>query len=108
MREVEGSARPGTANHAASPVSHRLTSAPAATAVEATVNAWLARSGSSAPAVLMTSLFMPRPCYPALTTPPIDSLAMEAVFITLMALVVVLASVVALIVLGKLVKATNR
>ncbi len=33
---------------------------------------------------------------------------MEAVFITLMALVVVLASVVALIVLGKLVKATNR
>lgn len=33
---------------------------------------------------------------------------MEAVFITLMALVVILTSVVALIVLGKLVRATNR
>ena len=36
QRSGEGSenasARPGTANHAASPVSHRLTSAPAATA----------------------------------------------------------------------------
>jgi hypothetical protein len=33
---------------------------------------------------------------------------MEAVFITLMAAVVLLASLIALVVLGKLVKATNR
>ena len=44
------SARPGTPNHAASPVSHRETSAPAATAAAATVNAWLQRSGVLGPA----------------------------------------------------------
>src|SRR4051812_17778350 len=47
--------RPGTANQAASPVIHRLTSAPAAAADAATVNAWFARSGSSAPAVHFTT-----------------------------------------------------
>ena len=51
------SARPGSANHAASPVSHRPTSAPAATAAAATVNAWLQRSGSSAPQVTFTTSF---------------------------------------------------
>ena len=44
-------ARPGTANHTASPVSHTVTSAPAATPEAATVQAWLARSGASAPQV---------------------------------------------------------
>ena len=48
-------ARPGTPNHAASPVSHSDTSAPAATAVAATVKPWLQRSGSSAPAVTFTT-----------------------------------------------------
>lgn len=49
-------ARPGSANHADSPVSHRETPTPLAAAAAATVNAWLQRSGASAPAVtLMTS-----------------------------------------------------
>ncbi len=49
-------ARPGSANHAASPVSHREIGTPLAAAAAATVNAWLQRSGASAPAVtLMTS-----------------------------------------------------
>ncbi len=42
---ANSSARPGTPNHAASPVSHSDTSAPAASAVAATVNPWLQRSG---------------------------------------------------------------
>ena len=49
-------ARPGSANHADSPVSHREIGTPLAAAAAATVNAWLQRSGASAPAVtLMTS-----------------------------------------------------
>ena len=52
---ANASARPGTPNHAASPVSHSETSAPAATAVAATVNPWLQRSGSSAPQVTLTT-----------------------------------------------------
>ena len=52
---ANASARPGTPNHAASPVSHSETSAPAATAVAATVKPWLQRSGSSAPAVTFTT-----------------------------------------------------
>ncbi len=52
---VNASARPGTPNQAASPVSHSETSAPAATAVAATVKPWLQRSGSSAPAVTFTT-----------------------------------------------------
>ncbi|RKS71164.1 hypothetical protein BZB76_5650 [Actinomadura pelletieri DSM 43383] len=49
-------ARPGSANHEDSPVSHSDTGTPLATAAAATVNAWLQRSGASAPAVtLMTS-----------------------------------------------------
>jgi hypothetical protein len=48
-------ARPGSANQAASPVSHSETVTPLAAAVAATVKAWLQRSGSSFPAVtLMT------------------------------------------------------
>ena len=47
--------QPGSANQADSPVSHSDTGTPLATAVAATVNAWLQRSGSSLPAVtLMT------------------------------------------------------
>ena len=42
---ANASARPGTPNHAASPVSHSDTSAPAATAVAATVNALVAALG---------------------------------------------------------------
>ena len=38
------SARPGTPNHAASPVSHSETSAPDAAAAAATVKPWLRRS----------------------------------------------------------------
>ena len=52
---ANSSARPGTPNHAASPVSHSETSAPAATAVAATVKPWLQRSASSAPAVTFTT-----------------------------------------------------
>ncbi len=49
-------ARPGSANHADSPVSHSETGTPLAAAAAATVNAWLQRSGASAPAVtLITS-----------------------------------------------------
>lgn len=49
-------ARPGRENHADSPVSHRETGTPLAAAAAATVNAWLQRSGASAPAVtLITS-----------------------------------------------------
>jgi hypothetical protein len=48
-------ARPGRPNQADSPVSHSETGTPLATAVAATVKAWLQRSGSSLPAVtLMT------------------------------------------------------
>ncbi len=50
-------ARSGTANHAASPVSHSETDAPAATAEAATVNAWLQRSASSEPHVTLTTSF---------------------------------------------------
>ena len=46
-------ARPGRANHADSPVSQRLTSAPAATAAAATVKAWLVASGRSVPDVVL-------------------------------------------------------
>ena len=49
------SARPGSANHAASPVIHKDTSAPLARAAEATVNAWLQRSESSVPHVTFTT-----------------------------------------------------
>src|SRR5680860_189671 len=45
------SARPGTAIHADSPVSQRLTWAPLVRAVVATVNAWDSFSGDSIPAV---------------------------------------------------------
>ncbi len=49
-------ARPGSANHADSPVSHSETGTSLAAAAAATVNAWLQRSGASAPAVtLITS-----------------------------------------------------
>ncbi len=49
-------ARPGSANHADSPVSHSETGTPLAAAAAATVNAGLQRSGASAPAVtLITS-----------------------------------------------------
>ena len=51
----KSSARPGTANQAASPVSHSDTSAPEARAAAATVKAWLRRSGSSAPQVTLTT-----------------------------------------------------
>ncbi len=44
---TNSSARPGTASHDASPVSHRLTGTPLATAVAATVTAWDSRSGAS-------------------------------------------------------------
>ena len=51
----KSSARPGSANQADSPVSHKETRTPLATAAPATVKAWLQRSGSSLPAVtLMT------------------------------------------------------
>ena len=51
----KSSARPGRPNQADSPVSHSETGTPLATAVAATVKAWLQRSGSSLPAVtLMT------------------------------------------------------
>src|ERR1017187_10343512 len=49
------SAPPGSANHAASPVSHRETARPLAIAAAATVRAWLQRSGSSLPAVTFTT-----------------------------------------------------
>ena len=49
------SARPGTPNHDASPVSQSETFTPAATAVAATVNACEDFSGSSAPAVSFTT-----------------------------------------------------
>jgi hypothetical protein len=49
------SARPGPPNHAASPVSHNETGAPAAAAAAATVNPWLQRSASSAPQVTLTT-----------------------------------------------------
>lgn len=49
-------ARSGSANHADSPVSQRETGTSLAAAAAATVNAWLQRSGASAPAVtLITS-----------------------------------------------------
>src|SRR5689334_24353155 len=52
----KSSARPGRPNQADSPVSHSETETPLATAAAATVKAWLQRSGSSLPAVvLMTS-----------------------------------------------------
>jgi hypothetical protein len=46
-------ARPGNANHADSPVSQRETGTPLAAAAAAPVNAWLQRSGASAPAVTL-------------------------------------------------------
>jgi hypothetical protein len=49
------SARPGTANHTDSPVSHIDTDAPAASAVAATVKACAQRSGASAPDVHLTT-----------------------------------------------------
>ena len=49
------SARPGTPNHAASPVNHSDTATLEAAAVAATVKAWAHRSGSSAPAVHFTT-----------------------------------------------------
>ena len=52
---VKSSARPGRANHADSPVSQSEVLIPLATAVAATVNAWLQRSGSSLPAVTLTT-----------------------------------------------------
>ncbi|MCU1624664.1 MAG: hypothetical protein JWL79_3509 [Frankiales bacterium] len=45
----------GVASHTDSPVSHTDTSAPEATATEATVSAWRHRSGASAPAVSFTT-----------------------------------------------------
>ena len=48
-------ARPGSANHADSPVSQNDTSTPDAAAVLATVNACEQRSGASAPAVALTT-----------------------------------------------------
>ena len=52
---ANSSARPGTENHAASPVSHSDTSAPETAAAAATVNAWLQRSASSEPQVTLTT-----------------------------------------------------
>lgn len=46
-------ALPGSANHADSPVSHSDTGTALAAAAAATVNAWLQRSGASAPAVTL-------------------------------------------------------
>lgn len=52
----KSAARPGSANHADSPVSHSETGTPLAAAAAAAVNAWLHRSGASAPTVtLITS-----------------------------------------------------
>ena len=45
--------RRGTANHTASPVSQTDTGAPAAIPIAATVHAWFARSGASAPQVIL-------------------------------------------------------
>ena len=54
---VKSAARPGSANQDASPVSHNDTGTPLAIAAAATLKAWLHRSGSSLPAViLMTRL----------------------------------------------------
>lgn len=64
---ASGSARsragePGTANHEPSPVSQSDTATPDAAATDATVRAWLARSGPSAPHVhLTTSLLATAP-----------------------------------------------
>src|ERR1700678_1993090 len=55
---LKPSARPGSANHAASPVSQSETGTPLATAVAATVNDWLQRSGSSLPAVTLITRFL--------------------------------------------------
>jgi hypothetical protein len=51
----KSAARPGRANQADSPVSHNDTVTPLATAVDATVKAWLQRSASSLPAVTLTT-----------------------------------------------------
>ena len=63
VRQRNSSARPGVANQAASPVSHRLTAAPEATPAAATVKPWLHRSGSASPTVTFTTRLrvMPRP-----------------------------------------------
>lgn len=50
---LSSAARPGSANHADSPVSQSDTVTPLATAAAATVNAWLQRSGSFSPAVTL-------------------------------------------------------
>ena len=65
------------------------------------MNAWLHRSGSASPTVTFTTSFrvMPRLYY--------RLRRMEAVFISLMALVVLLTGYVALVVLYKLFKTEN-
>src|SRR6202034_863481 len=55
---AKSSGRPGSATPAAPPVSHSETGTPLATAVAATVNAWLHRSGSSLPAVTLITRFL--------------------------------------------------
>ena len=50
---VKSVARPGSANQDASPVSHNDTGTPLTTAAAATLKAWLHRSGSSLPAVIL-------------------------------------------------------
>ncbi|GAA1578352.1 hypothetical protein GCM10009678_71340 [Actinomadura kijaniata] len=59
-------ARPGSAYQAASPVSHNDTGTPLAIPAAATVNAWLHRSGPSAPAVTLITkdLAIPRTLRP--------------------------------------------
>src|SRR5262249_36501435 len=56
---VTSAARPGSPNQEASPVSHSDTGTPLAAAAAATVNAWLQRSGSSLPAVALTTRDLP-------------------------------------------------
>ena len=73
------------------------TSAPDATAAAATVKAWLHRSASASPTVTFTTRLVSCP-------DPNRLPGMEAVFISLMALVVLLTGYVALVVLYKLFK----
>ena len=79
-RSASGAARAGRTPRpagdrepAASPVSHSPTSAPAATAAAATVNAWLQRSASSAPQVTLRQLRSVRSHAPTLEWRPCRS-----------------------------------
>ena len=107
------SARPGSANHDDSPVSHNDTGTPAATAVAATVNAWAHRSGASVPAVtfttsvrVMAARVPPEEwCPNDASTAPVDSgTVLEVVFTTILALTTVAAGAMGLLVVLKLFK----